>query len=184
MILFHTIHSITINDFGLVFDYPENVKKVQVWMPKKLVSYAAKRLIKRFNDIVNPDNVNAMLEDKYYITNLDIRISLYVVLIDVLKHSATIPMPIEILDIYKKHFKKEFEPDDLQKLINKLAALRRKQSKAINNFETSNTDDSFDFVQFILSVERILEMQIGEQKLYKLPYYMAQVEKIAKQKNK
>jgi len=176
--LFHTIKTITITQFGLLKEYPEDILRVKVWMPKRILLHYTNRLIADYNKLVKPsdDKPNVELENRYSVASMEIRINLFVVLHDVLRNHWITPAPPEILAMYKKYFKKDFEFEDIHVIVEKIAALKKRLEAKLEEMQNIHSTEPKGFNQFIMGMETILGYSIGDQKLYLIPHYIEQVE--------
>ena len=176
--IFYNYNTITIDRFALCFEFPNNIKRFNIWLPKKLVDRKFNKLVVKYNENTNKSKLDNILDDRYHAANLEIRIKLMVVLFDVLKNSWLLDPPSEILSLFKKYFKKDFEITDLQMIIDKIELLKSRLKTLIKNLEAPKSEE-FDFIKLVMNLEGILSTKIGSEKLYKLSYYIDVADKKA-----
>jgi len=182
--LFHTVNTCTINRFGMLTEYPNEIKRIGIWLPKFMVHKAIDGIISNYKKITKEEaKVDIVNEQKYTIKNLEVRINLYIVLYDVLRNSYIVEPPIQILDIYKKHFKKEFDFKDLPNIIARIKILQTRLKKQVDELSGMQNNGT-SFISFIMHIESILEYKIGSEMLYKLPYYIKEFDRIIADKKK
>lgn len=182
--LFHTIYTCSINRYGIIDDYPKAILRISIWLPQFIIHKAVNRLIHNISKLISlKETVDVREEQQYTIKNLEIRISLYIVLYDVLRSSRIAKPPLEILQIYKKHFKKDFKFNDLSDILSKVKALKTRLKghiSALKDMDVLKTD----FTTSIIRMEGTLGYKIGEEMLYKLPHYHKEIERIANDRKK
>jgi len=169
--IFHTLHTCTIDNFGLCFEYPKHVKLLPIPLPKKMVLKAFSKLVKQYNELTAKEKLDSKLDGKYHAANLEIRIQLYATIYQALKNSMLVPPDQEILDLYKKYFKKDFKYSDLDNIISKMNLLKSKYNGVIELLKAENSKE-FDFIGMVARISNVIGEKIGNEKLYKMPYFL------------
>jgi len=175
--IFHTIYTCTIDKFGLMFDLPNEVKRLPIWLPKKIVDKAVNRLVNDYNKLTSKEKIDNTVDSKLHAVGLEIRMQLFVVLYHALKDSLITEVDPVILELYKKHFKKDFVITDLEDITKKIDKLQAKYKGVVAGLDNSK-NKKFDFIGFVSDLEGHLKPEkIGHEKLYKMPYYIKKVNK-------
>ena len=74
-------------------------------------------------------------------------------------------------------------PEDLEKVEKKIKRLTNKYNEIIDRLHDTSKGGNFDFMAFVNNVEAVINRTIGDQKLYKMPYYITQAKQIVKARN-
>jgi hypothetical protein len=160
-----------------MFEFPNEVKRIPIWMPKKVVNMAVNKLVNDYNKLTSKEKVDNGIDSKLHAVSLEVRMQLFVVLYHALKDSVIAEVDPVILELYKKHFKKDFVYTDLESITKKIDKLQAKYKGVVKSLDKPNK--KFDFVGFVSDLEGHLKPEkIGKEKLYKMPYYIKKVNKL------
>lgn len=191
--IYHTINTITIDNFGMGFREPSKIKRIPIPWPKKWEQIAFKKLADEHNKLTNKDQIDDILEDKYHAFKLGLKIeklnTMFIGIEGMLKIFLD-PDP-DMLVLFKEYFRKDFEINDLERILREIKKLRSKYNAIISKLENqaqyqneNKTDDSInDFEKLVINLEGWLYPQkIGLEKLYKIPYFIDKAAEIKKQR--
>jgi hypothetical protein len=181
--IFHNEYTITIDQFALMFERKQEVKRLNIWVPKFFINKAYDKLIKKYNELTNKKQNDVLLNDRYHATDIEIRIQLYSTLLTAFKNSMFIEPDKELLELYKKHFKKDFEYSDIENIVKKIKLLTSKYKALLKRLETPKNKD-FDFAEMVNNLKGLVGAWVGKEKLYTMPYHLKTADNIIKSKEK
>lgn len=189
--IYHTINTITIENFGMGFREPSKIKRIPIPWPKKWEIKAFKKLADDYNKITNKDQIDDILEEKYHALKLGLKIeklnTMFIGIEGMLKIFLE-PDP-DMLVLFKEYFRKDFEINDLERILREIKKLRSKYNAIINKLENlyqeqkeNKPDEINNFEIEVIAIESWLSHSIGSAKLYKMSYYINKAVEIKKQR--
>ncbi|PNX47943.1 MAG: hypothetical protein BV457_04750 [Thermoplasmata archaeon M9B1D] len=188
--IFHTKNSITIGQFADMIgsDNRNMIKKYSIWMPKKAINKAYKKLMFDFNKLVNEDQIRKVLQKDLHklsmLNRIKIQYPILLKLIDIISkfkllnfgHADEIKYLETILynayfEIYHRYPKSESDYLRVSKDFDLI--LRRYLQAAKLEEEKKEGSKELDFESFLIGLELIIApANIRDRKLYTLPKYI------------
>ena len=187
--IFHTINTITIDEFGYCFQRIETIKRFNIWVPKKWQQKAFSKLVKNYNKISNKEKEHDILSNEFEALKFEFKIRALDIVREILNKAwLDFEIPEEILEIYKDECFKDFtmKTPDLYK--QSLSDLNHRIDRLTDGWKTlkaeQNAGAKMDFTDLVIRIKRLLDgKEIGKEKLYMMPYYIDEANKNMKLKN-
>ena len=198
--IFHTKRTITIGQFSelVTFNDTSLIKRVNIWIPKRILNTKLRALVTEFNRLINKREIDKLISKDIHrlsmINRINIQYPSLLKLIDLTAKYKLLGVGSEeeydklkyiLKTAYKRVYNREPNKEsDYIKVAKDYERLRKKYKQMYPDEETKDVKQ-LDVEELIVTIESaIAPVTIRDKKLYALPKYLELVTKKTEQNGK
>jgi hypothetical protein len=177
--IFNTIYTITIGEFAIMqkLENPNLIKRINIWIPEKMVKKAYSKLISKHNINYSPNKIKELTTEGFDRLGVGLEIERYEILYKIVQiwyqlYGEPKKKAKEYIDkISTDLFGKPLEEKEFEKIVKKRTLLIEKAQQVFGDGKEDDEKIEYNFEKDVIRLEKYYP-NIRQQKLYTLPDYV------------